>query len=319
MPQIPTKTPETIQAQVADFASERLEDRAQREMVIGAIGRGAIALNQSIAPDLYGDYRQHLSEVRQTDMETVKTRTEILEAYRHFEPIIETTEESVPIGSGRHSMVRIIEDDGKSYAVRVPKDAGDGSVRVEAHLSGAVRAKGVPHLEQIVAASYEDGVTVAELMPGKRAGDVTAAEADQITTQQLTDLVDTLIAIEQRDIAVDLHSDNILYDKNAGFGIVDLESAKFSKFRNNLGQKVGQVADVLFRLGANLGDVISTSNVNTLNDKANLLEQFKIIAQAKLQGDDLRAATDVIDALLSGIASRISSPLQQQEKQLDLV
>lgn len=319
MHEIIPKTPEAIQAQVADFASENLEDSAQREMVIGTIGRGALVLDQPTDTDLYGDYRQHLANVRQAEVETVKTRTDILEGYSHFAPIIEKVDDTAVIGSGRHSEVYVIEDEGKYFAVRKPKASGDEAVRVEAHLAGAVRAKGVPHLEQIIAASYGEGVTVSELMPGKRAGEVTADELAQITPNQLGELIDTLIAIEQRDIAVDLHGDNILYDENAGFGIVDLESAKFTKFRNTLGQKVGQVADVLLRLGANVGNSIHNSTGEALREKASLLEQFKVIAQAKLLDDDLRVATSEIDALIGGIAERIGDPLQQQVKQVDFV
>ena len=320
MLKIKPKSPELLQAQVADFASEKLDAREDREETVGLIGKGALAgWVQTNESSHYSEYHRHLIESRRAGAETIQTRTEMLENYKHFASIIGPVEEGDVIGHGNLSAVHVIEDEGKKFAVRTLKQTGDAAVCVEAHLAGAVRARGIPHLEQIVAASYEDGKTVAELMPGERTEDIIAAEVTQIKSHQLEELVETLIALEQNNIAVDLHGKNILYDREAGFGIVDLESAKFFKFRSSLGHMVGQVADVMMRFGQNVGNSIYDTSADALKDKISLLNQFKVQVESRLEGSDLDVALEGIDTRISSINGSINDPSHKHVVQLDVI
>ena len=113
MLKIKPKSPELLQAQVADFASEKLDAREDREETVGLIGKGALAgWVQTNESSHYSEYHRHLIESRRAGAETIQTRTEMLENYKHFASIIGPVEEGDVIGHGNHSAVHVIEDEG---------------------------------------------------------------------------------------------------------------------------------------------------------------------------------------------------------------
>jgi len=75
-------------------------------------------------------------------------------------------------------------------------------------------------LEQVVATS-ENGVVVSEFVPGKHISGMTAEEVDEITHEQLDELVANRIAASKRGVKFDTFADNTLYDKDNGFTDID--------------------------------------------------------------------------------------------------
>lgn len=259
-----SKSPDLLQAQVAAFTSERIKNEDDFRLVMKSVA--AIALGDSDAetrtagrdevgwtadrvftedPDgtertivRSDDYVSYLRSKDGASHETISGRADILAAYENFTPIVaalktELDESTEPaqyrsdyIGSGSRSKVFRITDGDKQYAARIPNDAGHSANLIDDHVEGAVMGKNIPHLEQIVAASYENGVTIAEILPGFAMGKLTLDEVDGISDEQLSELLDTLRIATLRGVSFDFHESNVLYDPQMGFSLLDYVSSR---------------------------------------------------------------------------------------------
>ena len=324
------KSSELIQAQVATFAAEGVKDPHDSWHILNNLGDIALGRSGGVTSvttsaehhegkngDLsVGEYTAFLRTVGGSQYESIQVRAGMLSNYNGFEPSITilegelsnpATREEHPnfLGTGSNSMVFSIAVGGKAYAVRVPHGRDSNPAAIDSHLAGAVLGKGVPHLEQIVAASYKDGVTVAEMMPGKEVGNLTIDEAQAVTNEQLGVLVDTLIAVSKRGIEIDSKPSNIFYDPKEGYGIVDYHSSKVAgkiSADQDLGTIVGRMAVVIDNSGFYGKPYISERSAedyaNNLKFKrANLgtLERYRNVVEAKLDGESLTKALNVID------------------------
>lgn len=342
---ITPKTPEEIQAQIAAYASEKLEGNGDRGYVFDNIvslasggsedvkrtteergeyevdketGRGEITpagLEKTISAKDYSDF---LRSVGGSKYDAIKGRAEILGSYKDFAPEVSKLKEELKealnrkehssfLGHGSNSSVFFIEKAGKKYAVRVP-EYGAREVSpsaIDHHLAAAFLSKGVPHLEQIVAASYEDGVTVAEIMPGKQMGKLSLEDIQAITKQQLAEFVDTLSTAHERGIEIDPKPSNFFYDREEGFGIVDLSSSKVHKNSKDqtLGTVVGWVTTPI-RMADSYG--AASKEKTTPDDYATelisrettlkVLESYRSAVAEKLTGEALEEALKSIDS-----------------------
>jgi len=195
------------------------------------------------------------------------------------------------LGQGSNSTVFSITHDGVSYAVR----AGDPAYGTDLHLAAAILGKDIPHLEQIVAASYEDGVTVAKIIPGKEVGKITIDMIKQIPNTQLSELIDTLIAASKRGIRLDPKASNFIYDRNSGFGIVDYQLATST---DNLGTMVGQISTVIGNSGYSGPEITADDYLNNLTLRKaqfDVLKRYRAIVESKLTDTDLQIALKNID------------------------
>ncbi len=183
------------------------------------------------------DYRQFLKNVGGTHYCEIAERIIILNAYQDFKPLVEelklellqlesTTEHPTFLGKGSNAKVFAITHNGERYAVRIPNGGKVNVSVVDFHISGACLSLDLPQMEKIVAASYDDGVTVAKLMSGKEIGKLTIEDVRSITNQQLLDLLETVIEANRRGIEIDPKPSNFFYDREEGFGIVDFTSSK---------------------------------------------------------------------------------------------
>lgn len=245
------------------------------------------------------------------------------------------------LGSGSNAMVFSVTEGNKPYAVRVPHGKGISPGAIDSHLAGAVLGKGIPHLEQIVAASYKDGVTVAELMPGREVGHLTVDEIKGVTDEQLGELVDTLAAVSEHGIEIDPKPSNIFYDPKEGYGIVDYHSSKVAgkgSVDQDLGTIVGWMAtgiDNAGFYGKPYGSEKTTEDyAHDLEfKKANLgvLERYRSVVEAKLSGDEQQTAlADIDNHIASGkeavdnysnpewVAERIAQDREWKQKQAEL-
>lgn len=340
------KSPETIKAQVAAFAAERVKNYTDSGHVIDnleSIAQGdtndvtRVTDSAEYHTDEDGksvrvpegtertvatkaDYVDFLRSVGGSKYEAVRGRAEMLKAYSELAPTIErlknelanpATRDKNPafIGRGSNAMVFKINQDGKDYAVRVPRGKATNPSVIDSHLAGAVLGKGVPHLEQIVAASYEDGVTVAEMMPGKEVGNMTLDDIQKITDTQLSGLVDTLIAVSDRGIEIDPKPSNIFYDPESGFGIVDYHSSKVVS-KNSADQDLGKIVGWMSTPIDNAGFYGKKYNPEKKADdyardlefhKANLdvLRRYRTVVNGKLEGEVRQKALEDIDAKIT--------------------
>ncbi|MCA9340946.1 hypothetical protein KC952_00265 [Candidatus Saccharibacteria bacterium] len=326
------KSSELIQAQVATFAAEGVKDPHDNWHILNNLGDIALGQSGGVTSvtdsagyyeaengdlsGIFSRYTAFLRTVGGSQYEAIQGRAGMLNDYNGFGPEIAILKSELLnlatgkehhnfLGTGSNSMVFSITKGDKAYAVRVPHGRDSNPAAINSHLAGAVLGKGVPHLEQIVAASYKDGVTVAEMMPGKEVGNLTIDEAQAVTNEQLGVLVDTLIAVSERGIEIDSKPSNIFYDPKEGYGIVDYHSSKVAgkiSADQDLGTIVGRMAVVIDNSGFYGKPYISEKSAedyaNNLKFKrANLgtLERYRNVVEAKLDGESLTKALNVID------------------------
>jgi len=350
------KSPELIQAQIAAFAEAKIPRYADKSHVLRNIGTLSVGPVENVTrvlagnehhPDANGksaratsgterlvatsaEYKDYLRSVGGSGHESIRGRADLLSAYSDFEPVVNeqwnelsdpATLKSHPIylGSGSNATVFSIERDNKKYAVRMPKGNAKKPELIDAHLAGAVLGKGVPHLEQIVAASYKDGVTVAEVMPGKEIGKLEAEEAAQVTNEQLRELVDTLIEAHNRGIGIDTKPSNLLYDANEGYGIIDYHSTLGAEKRGEvptLGELIGTIGMVLENTGRYGKSLKSEKTVEDFEQEAryakanyDVLTRYRDQVEEKLTNDDDKeVALKLIDERLEGIKDKATNP-----------
>lgn len=268
------------------------------------------------------EYAQYLRSVGGSRHEAITTRTNLLEQYAQFEPDITRlagelasteNEKDHPayLGSGSNTAAFRIDHEGKQYAVRICTGAmAGGAMGVDGRAIVTARAKGVPHLEQVVAMSYDNSAIVTELMPGRELGKDTPIESmQQVTDEQLFDFVDTVIAANKRGIDIDPKPTNIFYDSEEGFGIIDLNPASS---KTELGNTVGDMATSLSNTGFyGRGVRSNTTHEGYARDlewnkvHLDLVTRYRAAVLDKLDGVDLDNALEMIDKNIEYARSEI--------------
>jgi hypothetical protein len=340
-----------VQAQIAAFAEERIEDFTGSQHVLNNIGSLALGGVEDVfrvttrseyrddfksKENKYGkvkegtelavatgtDYVEYLREVGGRRHEAIAIRAEMLGAYDTFKPVIESLKAELDdpansknharhLGNGSNADVFAVTVEGADYAVRAPKGNGVKPANVDSHLGGAVLGKGMSHMEQIIAASYEDGVTVAEVMPGREVGHLTAEDVASVTDEQLEQLIGTVLEANERGIEIDPKPSNIFYDREQGFGIVDYHSSKNAS-KNSADQRPKDVlscmAPVLssMRLYGNgynpdMTEADYAEKADIVAANGQLMRRFRDALETKLEG------TDFLGEVLSQIDDRIAS------------
>lgn len=255
------------------------------------------------------EYTQYLRSVGGSKHEAIAVRATLLERYAEFEPeitpIIKELEAAdshrdhpAYLGSGSNTSAFRISHGGEEYAVRLGGRAGS-ALGVDVRADVTARAKGIPHLEQVVAMSYDNSTIITELMPGKELGyDTPIENIRQITDEQLSDLVDTVISAVEHGISIDPKPSNIFYDTKQGFGIIDLSPANS---KTELGGEVGQMATSLSNTGfygGGYNKVTAGEYSRDLEYKKvhlDILTRYRAAVVDKLDGDVLSNALETID------------------------
>jgi hypothetical protein len=352
MSEITPKLPEVIQAQAAAFAAERIGDIDDKRAVFNRITDLAIGASIDVTRVTERDewlknekgqkYKvpegmqviaatphEYIDFLRSMDAETrmsVTGRASMLKAYAEFGPLVKKLKSEFIdqarrndhpqfLGGGGNSGVFSIERNGKKYAVRIPIGKSTDPSSADAHVAAAVLGKGVPHIEQIVAASYEDGVTVAEVMPGMEFSNISVEEVEKITDDQLSELVDTLRTMDEKGIGVDPRPPNFFYDPREGFGIIDYDA-------NKRGQNISQTTAWASSAIRNMGTYGKHYNFHrTKKDygqflaleeaKLNVLKRYRGVVEAQLIDTDRETALLGIDediAAEQSIVDNYSNP-----------
>jgi len=289
MPEIILKSPEALQAQVATFAAEHIKHGPDKLYMYNRLGEIAASGMQNVTrvteyPEHTHDEKgwtgripaetertaatteEYLDFLRLTgglSYEATKGRMELLQNYDRFRPevgrvisdaaaLADPSEHPSYLAHGSNADVITINVDGKQYAVRIMFDPTKKAETVDGYVGGSVLAKGHPRFEQLSAISYEDGVTVGEMLPGKAMDALSPAEYGGITDEQLDNLVDDVIFARQKGIVLDPKPDNFHYDPEAGICMVDLDADSqrpIGKEVDGPGEVVGNMSQVIGNSG----------------------------------------------------------------------
>lgn len=153
------------------------------------------------------------------------------------------------VGSGTQASVYKFSEGDKWYVARMAKYDQDGGEQwATKYVDGMIDAQGAAHLEQGVAFSGEQGVVISELMPGVSLDRVSVEDMSEVTAEQMYDLVESLRETHDRSLRLDTHASNFMYDKEAGFGLIDLESSD-GRFTMSLGRRIETTARALAEIG----------------------------------------------------------------------
>jgi hypothetical protein len=311
---ITPKEPDIVQAQIAQFASEYVRTPVDRAGILTNLSNLAVGSSvDQISGATYQGYKNFLTNhlegwPAKERAKIFRNRADIITAYDEFKPIVDTlrAEANSDYVAGGNSVVYFISHNDKEYAVRSPIRVGwaPPSYKIDQHIAAAALTRGLPHFEQVVAASYEAGVTVSEKIPGKMFSKLTLEDLDAITDEQLEDLVKTIQEADRLGLVLDFNPDNFLYDDQAGFGLIDLEAGtdvNKTQPSKNLAELIAGTIGT-FRNGINdqTRGHYGTSN-NLLKTSANyVIQRYKEIAFDIL---DIQTARDAMFAI-NGIPFR---------------
>jgi hypothetical protein len=316
METIHKKSQAELNSQAMAFAAYEHETSAEREEIVAMTTRdlGSVATN-----DTYPQYLNFLRSGRGTRQETIRKRTELQNAYdTDFKPTVDQLKQSLEgfddkqqheafIGAGTQANVFVVPKDGKEYVVRALKYEVSDKVLIDRYIAGTLNVQGNPHFEHIVAASYDDEVTVAERMPGKRLGDITSEEITQVSDDHLRELINTLKVAQDNNIKLDTIPANYMYDKNTGFGLIDLDSTNFKGVYGGqeLGDKIALTSQVLLGMGEDMHKytLMDTDKIEYYQEMATykeaqigVLRRFSsMIEQADMPEKDRSRALDKVN------------------------
>jgi len=207
-PKFPEGFDQSDPSAVSEYLSKLLQDESTR--YLGPFGEAALYdTKTSASPETYmGDVED-----------------ELIENYEPFHEEIEKLREnkgdSVLVGAGTHSDVYRISKNGKEYAVRAVRQMDKRVEIMHSHIAAGARARGLKGLEQIIAASYEEGMIVSEFVAGSHLQELTVEQLAAIPDAHFDALVSARLAAMERGVVFDDHPPNTLYDSDQGFTDID--------------------------------------------------------------------------------------------------
>lgn len=226
------------EASMVVFANAELE--ANRSHVFKNLGSTAMLTSGELTVNdasvfSADDYRYFESQSSPQESEQVAYRTELLSEYPRFKGDIDRIKAELKdkpaseivgfLASGNESDVFVTETEGTKYAVRISKDVTDtkynSAQHIDTYVAGAFQARHLDGMEKIVAVSYEEGVTVGEIIPGRPMAEYTAEEIAAIPREHFKKLALTVVDAAKAGIGIDGNEGNLLYDSSEGFGFVD--------------------------------------------------------------------------------------------------
>lgn len=156
----------------------------------------------------------------------------LMKEYGTFEPVVAALKEQRPLanylGEGAQWNVWYAEVGGEPFAVKLANKLSirgrqrDTVSAVESVATLAQRAVGIVGLEQIRAASPQDGAAIFEYVDGTLAADM--SNANSVSDEAVAELVETVKRATSAGIEMDgWNSDggNAFYSEKAGFTLID--------------------------------------------------------------------------------------------------
>lgn len=298
------KTTHLLQSQVAAFA-------ATNRIVYG--GHLDMLPNTSLAHYNKQDYADYVHYLRNQDLPErtiVKNRSLLLENFNQFKYPVQylyNELEGLPLhsshdsflGQGNFCSVFRICLDENDFALRIPRDPSYGAYLLDHYISSGIRGRGIPRIEQVVAASYDTDAVISEIIPGKQINLLTIEEINAITPNQLVQIIEIFTACHEADIHIDIHPPNFLYDHDSGFHLVDYH---IPVTRSRLAVKLAQTPSILmkgFGVYKKWEELSKLERWDLSLSQITLLEKYlKATELANLSDKDKLYACDAIDRLI---------------------
>lgn len=181
--------------------------------------------------NFHDDYKQNGREgdvyipyapYRDKDMPVWEKKIALVKAFGRFSAALSDSrfQSGNYIDRGASACVFSFQFDGIDYRVRTIINGRES--QINKHLDAAVRVTDLSHVEHIVAASYEQGMTVAPTAPGTKTSELQLSDLQAVSTEQLGELYDTMHQANSRGVGFDFGVENFFYDPSYGFTAIDL-------------------------------------------------------------------------------------------------
>ena len=230
MPSKPrNKSPQLLEAQLGDFLlnGERingfsyenlwdtarllleLEDKKYDDLLVGKNDSGSTDYD-----NLKSGYLAHLRSRGAKRRDLYSKKADLFSTYDE-EFSDELVDFGEKVGQGYFSDVFKKTINGQDYAIRVPyRDKGWSTAQVDKHLDALLRVQGLDNIEQIVAASYVDDLTVSRFAEGETLFMHEPSALTNLSQDALNELFASLMEAESRGVVFDSTGQkNLLYDE----------------------------------------------------------------------------------------------------------
>ncbi len=252
------KSFERIQAQVESYADQELDiDSEDIKLLLGYSDQLAQIkdfdnLPENLPIDVRGAVRRHKDEY--VKFLKKETRNEIdfnelnIKQYneQYRDPILELKHRvaengknlSEYLGSGENGDAYTLDIDDNTLVAKFNENLSGQNFQLKA----LMRAKDLPHVAQLVSYSYPDKVVVMELLEGINVDDFTVETLPTYSDDHITELIETVKALNSRGIMIDSKKSNFLYESNQGFNVLDYQ---LNESNYPLSEQVFELFDVV--------------------------------------------------------------------------
>lgn len=159
----------------------------------------------------------------------VKQRLKYLEAYNEkFAEPVSALKAKISRAEDRKALPEYLGSGSNGDAYRVAVDGVAYAVKVHRHTSvlffdELVQAEGIDNVVSLVAFSPEENVTVMPLIEGTEITKYPERILPQFQRDHVKALIETIIQLEQRGLAIDPKPSNFIYDPEVGFKVLDFQ------------------------------------------------------------------------------------------------
>lgn len=128
------------------------------------------------------------------------------------------------LGGGNNGVAFVFEHQGRQLVAKIPRDPENYLASAHgfyAEVAAFEKGNDTPGLQHLVAASRQTGILVTELLPGKRTSELTQEELENLPEAHIRQAIELVHAMGDKGSVIDGKPDNVLYDQEVGFSILD--------------------------------------------------------------------------------------------------
>lgn len=232
------KTKEKLQAQTEMFADKGVKEFSKDQAMllkysselakIKDLNNLPADLPEELADLIHAHKSAYISFLRRESKLETSFIEDNIDTYKtKFQPVVAELKAKMAngnakllpeyLGSGSNGSAFRIQVEGKMYAAKF-----SGSItQANFEIKPLLRAKGIPHTAQLTSYSFEDGVVIMELLPGKTVTDFTMENAPQYPHHHIVQLIETVRELGEKGLSIDPKPSNFIYDPQEGFSILD--------------------------------------------------------------------------------------------------
>lgn len=239
-----------------------------------------------------GEIKAGYQRTPNVDAEEIAYRTGLVRAYGSIVPIVniilsrdaaEWPPNLSHLSTTTASNTYVYRDeDGRRTVIKINRDHPNfDCTKLEGEVSAIVRLRDNPRFVKPNSISYTDGIIATEFLPYPVVVDMAPDQLQAIRTEHLIRLREDLMWARRQKVLPDMIGNNLLYDLDTGFYIIDPFGVDFE----DRGEEDTQI--LLAHTAMQLGDLHRNQSIDLARDQAaarlELVERFAELAQPYLE------------------------------------